>query len=241
MATKTKHRDYSPLILLVVLMIFFSALSLAIGHLTHQHYGIVFGEVMLGFQFLAKILRSNLWLFVGLAALLAAPKLNARNPPEEDMPGAPHDSKKPNRNRQRKQKQIKSPHFRLGLSEQDHCDENRQSRKPEFSLIPLRVYTGTVLPSTLKIGASEWDVRIAPIPPDEEAYGICQREQHRITIEERLCDPEREETLLHEALHAVCEQAGIGENEKLTEEQFISRLSPSLYAMMKDNGFWPAK
>jgi len=39
-------------------------------------------------------------------------------------------------------------------------------------------------------------------------------------------------------LHACCTFAGVQENEKLTEEQFVARLSPILHTVLKENGAW---
>jgi len=95
-----------------------------------------------------------------------------------------------------------------------------------------------VIPKKLKIGATEWSVTRTNIALEDSSCGLCVKMEHRLEIDKDLIPAVAEETFLHEVLHACCDFAGIQHEEELTEEQFISRVSPILYTVLKENTLW---
>lgn len=95
-----------------------------------------------------------------------------------------------------------------------------------------------MIPETLKIGAKTFRVQQYPFLSDVEESGHCVKDRGLIRIEENQPEDEKQETLLHEILHCCCGFAGIEDGEKLTEEQFISRVSPILHTVLVENGYW---
>ncbi len=66
-------------------------------------------------------------------------------------------------------------------------------------------------------------------------YGDFDGNQQVIRIDSRNARDEQADTLLHETLHACCHFAGIDVEEKLTEEDFVTRISPILHTVLKEN------
>jgi len=93
----------------------------------------------------------------------------------------------------------------------------------------------TMLPKTVKVGFQEWEIRTDNLVANGDC-GICSKTYKTITIDQEI--PDQEETLLHELLHACCDFAGMEDDEKLTEEEFISRISPILYTVLTENKLW---
>ncbi len=56
-----------------------------------------------------------------------------------------------------------------------------------------------------------------------------------VKISSKLPPKAQEETFLHELLHVASRMAGINDKEKLDEEAFISRISPSLFTLLEEN------
>ncbi len=74
---------------------------------------------------------------------------------------------------------------------------------------------------------------------DENSCGQCNQKKHVIEIDDDLNKDEAEETALSEILHACCGFAGmLNCKEKMTEEEFVHRLSPILHSVLRENGCW---
>ncbi len=73
--------------------------------------------------------------------------------------------------------------------------------------------------------------------PQDEIEGVCFHQTHEIAISSVLSEVAAEEVLVHELLHACCRFAGMDKNDtmKLTEEEFVSRLSPVLHMVLSEN------
>ena len=67
--------------------------------------------------------------------------------------------------------------------------------------------------------------------------GGCFKEEQEIRISPSLGNDQKRITLLHEILHACIETAGCAD-KKLTEEEWVERVSPILDMVMVDNPQW---
>ena len=67
--------------------------------------------------------------------------------------------------------------------------------------------------------------------------GGCFKEEQEIRISPHLAKDQKRITLLHEILHACVETAGCTD-KKLTEEEWVERVSPILDMVMVDNPQW---
>lgn len=95
------------------------------------------------------------------------------------------------------------------------------------------------IPTKVKIGTSTWTVEfITRDLRDRDESGECDWAHTRLLIAEELGEHEREVTFLHELLHAACRFAGF-DGRRLEEEEIVTRLTPVLLMILKDNGFWP--
>lgn len=63
---------------------------------------------------------------------------------------------------------------------------------------------------------------------NNDEFGATYHDRSEIHLATTLSEYQRRSTLLHEVLHAVASIAGIGTDEKLTEEQFIGRIEATL-------------
>ncbi len=88
-------------------------------------------------------------------------------------------------------------------------------------------------PDTLKIGAKTYRIDYIDVLSPDEDCGHCHHPRQLIRIDSSLPESEQEETLLHEILHTCCTFVGI--EGKCTEEEFITRVSPILYTVLKEN------
>ncbi len=96
-----------------------------------------------------------------------------------------------------------------------------------------------MIPTTIKIGASQWHVWSAD-EIEDGAFAICDQDNQTILIRSDLPESLKEEVFVHELLHACCFAVGIEDEERLSEEQFVNRVSVVLQAALRDNGFWPS-
>jgi hypothetical protein len=100
------------------------------------------------------------------------------------------------------------------------------------------------LPKRLKLSPHTYGVKTTTAPMN---VGECDAQQHILYVSGCQSPSNQGETLLHEALHALFEQTGIKSllektKEEDLEEELVSRLSPPLLALLKDNpkavAFW---
>lgn len=89
-----------------------------------------------------------------------------------------------------------------------------------------------------KIGSQSWYVVDAPRLSDDGLRGKCYRDRGLIEIDPNLPADQYQVTLLHELLHACTKFVGIECEDKLTEEDFVTKLAPILHTMLIENGMW---
>lgn len=86
----------------------------------------------------------------------------------------------------------------------------------------------------IKVGTSLYKVIEDEGEHQDGRRGSTYKELREIRINPSLSPDLKEITLLHEILHACCDFVGI-EDEKLTEEEWIVRISPILHQVLKEN------
>lgn len=88
------------------------------------------------------------------------------------------------------------------------------------------------IPDNIKIGGQWWYVEFRSCMDNS---GECHKDKQIILINADHPRAEQESTFLHEVLHACCDFMGLQEDEKLGEEEIVSRLTPILYTVLKEN------
>ena len=89
------------------------------------------------------------------------------------------------------------------------------------------------IPKKLKIGAHEYKVTIVGAI---EEFGLCKPKNLEIFISEDAPKSQQEETLIHEALHAIVDQLRLfhmSEGDK--EEKLVQRMGHAIYQLLIDN------
>ena len=88
----------------------------------------------------------------------------------------------------------------------------------------------------IKVGHKIYAIKKArPILADEAADGECVHEKNLMVIDSTLKGTEYVETLLHEIFHACWYVWDIGEDNKVTEEEVVSRLAKATTTVFVDN------
>lgn len=89
------------------------------------------------------------------------------------------------------------------------------------------------IPKKLKIRRSTWKVEIdETIEETEDAVGLCIPSSRKIVLSPNGTRNEREETFLHELLHACWPDDACGAR---LEEKIVGELAPVLLKALKDN------
>lgn len=93
-----------------------------------------------------------------------------------------------------------------------------------------------VLPKQLKVGAFDYEIESWDSLAAESSmrYGECSMLQQKIRVAENLGPQHQGQTLLHEILHAACQQQSILEDGD-EQEEVVRALSLGLAAVMRDN------
>lgn len=86
----------------------------------------------------------------------------------------------------------------------------------------------------INIAGREWQVVKGDGEHQEGRRGATYKELQEIRINPSIHPDLQQVTLIHEVLHACADFVGI-EDEKLTEEDWIKRISPILTQVLKDN------
>ena len=86
----------------------------------------------------------------------------------------------------------------------------------------------------VKVGCITYEVKEDSAQHQDDRRGATYKELSEIRINPHLSSKLKEITLLHEVLHACADFTGI-ESEKLTEEQWVVRISPILLTVLKEN------
>jgi hypothetical protein len=100
---------------------------------------------------------------------------------------------------------------------------------------------------TVHVGGQKWRVDlVSPKHPElkdgEKCFkGRCLFEKCRIYIDKTVDEQLREDTLLHELLHAVLYVSGAAteayENDEAVDERVVSLVTPMFHRLLKDLGF----
>ncbi len=83
-----------------------------------------------------------------------------------------------------------------------------------------------------KISGHEYTVQFKDM---DENFGKCDLEKCIIYIDENLTQSQKEETLFHEAIHAMRNTLGIAVKDTDDEEILVQGMGNSLYQFLKDN------
>lgn len=95
------------------------------------------------------------------------------------------------------------------------------------------------IPKKLKIIGFEWQVKESQAIADEgNCFGSTHTQNQIIYLEPKSPLQKKEQVLLHEILHAIWWQQGLGirfKDKKEIEEEVVTTLSQGLYQVLKDN------
>ena len=102
----------------------------------------------------------------------------------------------------------------------------------------------------LHIGGQRWGVYLVPprsklladtttgVRADERSVGRCDFDRCRIYVAKDIDQQAREDTLLHELLHALLHVCGADAcRSTAAEERLVISLTPLLHRLLKDLGF----
>lgn len=100
------------------------------------------------------------------------------------------------------------------------------------------VYRG--VPKTLKIGALDYQFRVVPSLKEEDGSGSWgELDYETWTISAERVQPSAAfaaDTLLHEIMHAVWKEVGLGETvDSEVEEKIVKALTTGLVGVLRDN------
>ncbi len=96
------------------------------------------------------------------------------------------------------------------------------------------------IPKTLNILGFQWKVKLdESVASEGGVYGSTHHGTQVIYLDPTNTEQKMEETLLHEAMHAIFWQTGLGKryNDVKVEEEIISALATGVYQLLKDNKF----
>lgn len=89
-----------------------------------------------------------------------------------------------------------------------------------------------MLPEVINIAGIDYTVRLVDeIDDDPNMMGSCVYQKTAIKIRNGMSDDKKNQTLVHEMLHACFNEAGFDEQD----EDIVNRLGIVLYQVLKDN------
>jgi|ERR1035437_1797103 hypothetical protein len=95
------------------------------------------------------------------------------------------------------------------------------------------------IPNKLKIGGFEWEIKEnKEVAFEGNCFGSTHLPSQRIYIDPDSTMQKKEQTLIHEILHALWWQTGLTERYKKTpeiQEEIIQALGHGMYQVLKDN------
>jgi hypothetical protein len=92
-----------------------------------------------------------------------------------------------------------------------------------------------LIPKQVKIGAHTFDIaRLGGLPVDDN-FGKMQFESLEIFIRNDVPQSQQEETLIHEAYHAIRRLSGFEMKDDDQEEQHVQAIGHLLYLFLKEN------
>ena len=86
----------------------------------------------------------------------------------------------------------------------------------------------------IKVGAVDYTVHLLP-KKIENQYGACVYEHQKIYLSPRQTHQQVSDTLLHEVLHAIWNEAGLEYSQELEQETIVRTLSTWLRIVFTDN------
>lgn len=88
------------------------------------------------------------------------------------------------------------------------------------------------LPNKINVAGIDYEVKeVDGLAYKHDHWGKIYYENGLIEIDSSICQSRKEQTFVHEMLHAVFTEAGYEEHE----EEMITRVSNVLYQVLKDN------
>lgn len=95
------------------------------------------------------------------------------------------------------------------------------------------------IPKELKIGGFVWIIEDnKDIAHEGQCFGSTHSYSQKIFLDPGQKEEKKQHTVIHEAMHAIWWQSGLGvryKNTKDLEEEVISAVSMGLYQVLKDN------
>jgi len=89
-----------------------------------------------------------------------------------------------------------------------------------------------MLPNKIKVAGIDYQIQeVAEIDDDPSMMGSCLYQRTIIKIKSNMSNDKKEQTLIHELLHACFNEAGFNEQD----EDVINRVGIVLYQVLKDN------
>ena len=99
------------------------------------------------------------------------------------------------------------------------------------------------IPKRLRIGGFIWEVKEDfDIKEEGGIHGSTHYKKQKIFLDPEISQQKKEQTLLHEIMHAIWWQTGLWERykeepTKKIEEEIIHALSMGIYQVLKENRF----
>ncbi len=90
-----------------------------------------------------------------------------------------------------------------------------------------------MIPNNLKIGAATYRVEVGNLPDGD--YGNCDTHTQVITISDNQTAQSAGDTLLHEVLHAIWNESGLGFVKRIDEEVTVRITATWLRMVLLDN------
>lgn len=94
------------------------------------------------------------------------------------------------------------------------------------------------IPERIKIGGFDWSIKSdANVTYEGQIHGSTHNQTQTIFLDQDGTQQKREQTLLHEIMHAIWWQSGLVKRftDHKMEEEVIDALSNGLYQVLKDN------
>jgi len=91
------------------------------------------------------------------------------------------------------------------------------------------------IPATITIGNQDWIIKPDVTERESGNDGSNYRGSQIISYDPHLHIQQQELAILHEILHACGSFAGMEDKDKLTEEEWVTRVTPILLAVLEKN------
>jgi hypothetical protein len=96
-----------------------------------------------------------------------------------------------------------------------------------------------IIPTKLKIQGFDWQVEESKdVSSEGNCFGSTHSHSQKIFIDPTTTTQKKEHTVIHEIMHAIYWQTGLGiryKEQKILEEEIVSAISHGLYQVLKDN------